>query len=128
LYVQALRTYEEIHRTHPENVECLEYLIRIYKDQKDLDRVAEFQARLRACRGGGIQKLRQRQRQRATAAAAAQHITPKGARAGRPGETPEGFVWRWRGGGCGRNQRAGASREGRGEMVKFTVLWDAYVA
>jgi hypothetical protein len=53
LYVQALRTYEEIHRTHPENVECLEYLIRIYKDQKDLDRVAEFQARLRACRGGG---------------------------------------------------------------------------
>ncbi len=40
---QALRTYEEIHVSHPDNIECLEYLIRIYKDQKDLDCVAEFQ-------------------------------------------------------------------------------------
>lgn len=45
-YLQALRTYEEIEVKHPDNIECLGYLIRICKELGDQKKAEEYQKKL----------------------------------------------------------------------------------
>jgi len=45
-YQQALRTYEDIEKSHPDNLECLNYLVRLCKELGMREKKEEYQAKL----------------------------------------------------------------------------------
>ncbi|GAQ81294.1 hypothetical protein KFL_000760230 [Klebsormidium nitens] len=46
-YPQALATYKEIHRAHPENIECLRYLVHICTDLGHKEEIQDYAVQLR---------------------------------------------------------------------------------
>jgi intraflagellar transport protein 88 len=61
-YQQALKIYQAIHKDHPENIECLNYLVRLCRDLGMKDQIQEYAV-----------KLNKAERAREQAAAQAKH-------------------------------------------------------
>merc|ERR1719401_2228421 len=93
-YPQALKLYEEIHKSHPNDIECVRYLITICKEMKQ--KYDHYAAHLR--------KLERQQEQQG------------GAEGGGPSLRPMGTVSALGGGGSDQYSSAGGMGGGGGPM------------
>mmetsp|Transcript_390 Transcript_390/g.998 ORF Transcript_390/g.998 Transcript_390/m.998 type:complete len:533 (+) Transcript_390:3-1601(+) len=72
-YTQALRTYEDIEKKHPDNIECLNYLVRICKELGMKEKVSEYQNKLSKAEKNSQQLVMMTQQRMDEGARAQQH-------------------------------------------------------